>query len=72
MSTELRTLTGTGTVVVYTDENKVARQLREMPSCYRMVPYEQEQKGKIALVGWDFYFPRSKMRALLNLGCQKT
>ena len=71
MVTELRDYGDKHTVVVFTSSNKMARRLREMPSCFRSVAYEQAQKGKVALVGFDFYFPRSKKKFLENLGCQE-
>jgi len=61
MTTELRNFGDGRTIVVYTDEGKVAQRIRDWSECFKVVPYEQEQysKRKIALVGLDLYLPRT-------------
>ena len=61
---ELRDFGDKKTIVAFTDDNKIANKLREYKNCFKMVPYEQEQKGKIVIVGIDFYFPKSSAKRL--------
>lgn len=70
MTIELRDLGDRKTVVVFTDESKIAQRLRDRKSCIRIVPYEQEQysRKRTALVGYDFYFPKKNKKGLLRLG----
>ena len=72
MTTEIRSYGDRKTVVVYTDDKQVYRRLRKSTRCIRIIPYEQKQRTKIALVGVDLYFQR-KHRAWLEklLGLQK-
>jgi len=78
MAVELRDFGDKRTVVVFTDENRIVSRLRDRKSLIKAIPYEQEQysKKRIALVGWDFYFPQSEKKRLLKLGtvagCEKS
>lgn len=56
--TELRDLGDKRTVVVYTNDNQVYKKLRDAVEPIKIVPYEQEQVGKIVMVGVDIYFPK--------------
>ena len=56
--TELRNLGDDTTIVLYTNDNRVYRKVLESVKPIKIVPYEQEQGGKIALVGVDIYFPK--------------
>ena len=56
--TELRDFGDNKTVVLYTNVNRVYRQLRESTKLIKIVQYEQEQRGKLALVAVDLYFPK--------------
>ena len=66
---ELRDYGDNKTIVVYTDEQKVAQKLRQRKSCLKIIPYEQEQysKKRVVLVGLDFYFPKSAKKGLMRL-----
>ena len=55
--TELRSLGDKRTVVVYTNDNQVYRKLQDSTKPIKVILYEQEQRGKKAIVGADFYFP---------------
>ena len=70
MTVELRDLGDKRTVVLFTDENKIAGKLRDRKSFIKAIPYEQEQysKKRVSLIGWDFYFPKSEKKRLLKLG----
>jgi hypothetical protein len=54
--TELRDLGDNRTVVVYTNDNQIYKKLRDSVEPIKIVPYEQEQGGKIVMVGVDIYF----------------
>ncbi|MFQ6114201.1 MAG: hypothetical protein ACE5NG_08940 [bacterium] len=56
--TELRDLGDNRTVVLYTNDNRVYRKLRNSVEPIKIVPYEQEQGAKVAIVGVDLYFPK--------------
>jgi len=56
--TELRNLGDNRTVVLYTNDNRVYRKIRDSAKPIKIVPYEQEQGGKIVMVGVDIYFPK--------------
>ena len=56
--TELRNLGDSGTVVLYTNDNHVYRKLRDSSKLVKIVAYEQEQGGKVAMLGVDLYFPK--------------
>lgn len=74
MTTELRDYGDRQTVVVFTNDQQTAEKLRNRKTCFKTVPYEQEQyrKKRNQLVGYDFYFPRREKKALLRLpGCVK-
>ena len=54
--TELRNLGDDRTIVLYTNDNRVYRKVLESVKPIKIVPYEQEQGGKLALLGVDLYF----------------
>ena len=56
--TELRDFGDNKTIVLYTNDNRVYRQLRDSAKLIKIVPYEQEQRGKVVMVGVDIYFPK--------------
>jgi len=56
--TELRNLGDSKTIVVYTNDDRIYRNLCDSVRPIKIVPYEQEQGGKIAIVGVDLYFPK--------------
>ena len=56
--TELRDLGDNKTIVVHTNDNQVCRKLRDSAKPLKIVPYEQEQGGKIVMVAVDLYFPK--------------
>ncbi len=67
--TELRDFGDNKTVVLYTNDNRVYRQLRESTKLIKIVQYEQEQRGKLALVAVDLYFPKECLKWLKkNIG----
>lgn len=67
--TELRNLRDNRTVVVYTNDNRVYRKLQDLGKPIKIVPYQQEQGGKVAIVGVDLYFRKEYRRWLeQNIG----
>ena len=64
--TELRDFGDNKTVVLYTNDNRVYRQFRDSAKLIRIVPYEQEQRGKLALVAVDLYFLKECRKWLKN------
>jgi len=60
MTTEIRDFGDNKTIVLYTDEQKLYRQLKDSTKCFKVVPYEQEQYSnrRVAVVGADLYFPK--------------
>jgi hypothetical protein len=56
--TEIRNLGDNRTVVLYTNDNRVYRKIRDSIKPIKIVPYEQEQGTKIVMVGVDVYFPK--------------
>ena len=68
MATEIRDFGDNQTVVVYTDDRKLATRLGGLKSCYKIIPYEQEQysQKKVALIGIDYYFPKKQLKMLLR------
>lgn len=66
---ELRDLGDDRTIVLYTSDNEVYRKVLESVKPVKIVPYEQEQKGKVALIGVDLYLPREYRKWLeKNIG----
>jgi len=55
---EIRDYGDKQTLVVYTDQNDVYRKLEKSTKCTNAIPYEQQQNGKIKIVGVDLYFPK--------------
>ena len=68
MTTEIRDFGDKKTIVVYTDNREVATSLGKYKSCFKIVPYKQEQfsKKKVALAGMDYYFPKKQLKGLLR------
>lgn len=69
MTTELRDYGDGKAVVVYTNDRTLATQLSNYRDCFKIIPYEQEQRphrqpAKLVLVGIDYYFPKKKLKAL--------
>ncbi len=56
--TELRNLGDHRTVVLYTNDNRILRKIRDSVEPIKIVPYEQEQGAKMVMVGVDIYFPK--------------
>lgn len=56
--TELRNLGDKRTVILYTNDNRVYRKIRDLVEPIKIVPYEQEKGGKVVMVGVDIYFPK--------------
>ena len=54
--TELRDLGDNRTIVLHTNDNQVYRKLRDSAKPLKIVPYEQDQGGKIVVVAVDLYF----------------
>lgn len=62
--TQLRNLGDNKTVVLYTNDARVYRNLQDSDKLLKIVQYEQEQGGKIATVGVDLYFPKEHRKWL--------
>ena len=67
--TELRNLGDGRTIVLYTNDNRVYRKVLESVKPIKVVPYEQEQGGKVVMVGVDLYFTKEYRKWLRkNIG----
>jgi hypothetical protein len=67
--TELRNLGDDRTIVLHTNDNRVYRKVLESVKPVKIVPYEQEQGGKVAMIGVDLYFPKEYRKWLeKNIG----
>ena len=67
--TELRDFGDNKTIVLYTNDNRVYRQLQDSTKLIKIVPYEQEQRGKLALIAVDVYLPKEYRKWLgKNIG----
>ena len=67
--TELRDLGDNRTLVLYTNDNRVYRKIRDSVEFTKIVPYEQEQGGKVVMVGVDLYFTKEYRKWLRkNIG----
>ena len=67
--TELRDFGDNKTIVLYTNDNRVYRQLQDSTKLIKIVPYEQEQRGKLALIAVDVYLPKEYRKLLKkNIG----
>ena len=67
--TELRNVGDGTTIVLYTNDNRVYRKVLELVQPIKIVPYEQEQGGKLTVVGVDLYFPKEYRKWLeKNIG----
>ena len=67
--TELRNLGDGRTIVLYTNDNRVYRKVLESVKPIEIVPYEQEQGGKLTMLGVDLYFPKEYRKWLeKNIG----
>lgn len=63
---EIRDFGDGQTVVVYTNEREIADRLSNRKDCLKIIPYQQEQysKKRVALIGLDYYLPRSQKAIL--------
>ncbi|MFC2056212.1 hypothetical protein ACFLTO_01425 [Chloroflexota bacterium] len=61
---EIREYGDKQTLVVYTDQNDIYRELEKSTKCFNVIPHEQQQNGRIKTVAVDLYFPK-KYRAWL-------
>jgi len=52
------------TLVLYTNENGIYRKLVKSAKCTKVIPYHQQQNGKLKMVGVDLYFPKKYKRWL--------
>jgi hypothetical protein len=66
MTTKIRDFGDGQTVVIHTNDRTLASQLSNYKSCFKEVPYEQQQKDRIVLVGIDYYFPKKQLKPLLR------
>ena len=67
--TELRDLGDNRTLVFHTNDNRVYRKIRDSVEFTKIVPYEQEQGGKVVMVGVDIYFTKEYRKWLRkNIG----
>ncbi len=53
---EIRDYGDKQTLVVYTDQNDIYHKLEQSTKCFKVIPYEQQQNGKLKTVGVDLYF----------------
>ncbi len=66
---ELRDLGDGKTIVLHANNNRIYRKVLESVKPIKIVPYEQEQGGKLTLVGIDLYFPKEYRKRLeMNIG----
>ena len=67
--TDLRELGDNKTLVLYTNDNRVYRKIRDSIKPIKIVPYEQERNGKVDMVGVDIYLPKKYRKWLAkNIG----
>ena len=66
METEIRNFGDGKAIVLYTENTKIWKALRDTSKCYKEVRYEQEQKGVDKLVGIDLYFPKKYQKQLIK------
>jgi len=62
MTTELRDYGDKMMVVLHTQNERIYRKLSKSTLLVKEVPYMQNQKGKVKMVGVDLYFPRTWRR----------
>ena len=67
MVTELRDYGNRKTLVLYTDDNTVYRNLKHSTKVIRTTPYTKEQNGRDITVGYDLYFDRKHRDWLTRL-----
>ena len=69
MTTEIRDYGDNKTIVVYSSDKDIVSKLRDSKSCLNIIAYEQEQYSnkKVAVVGYDFYFPKNQEKRLARL-----
>ena len=71
--TELRNFGDGRNIVLYTNDNRVYRKVLESVKPIKIVPYEQEQGGKLAVLGVDLYFHKEYRKWLeKNIGIHTT
>ena len=61
---EIRDFGDNRTIVLYTDDRELATRVSNWQQCYKIIPYEQEQKGRVALIGVDLYLPKRLKRRM--------
>ena len=66
MVNELRNYGDGTTVVLYTNDNTIYRNLKNSTKVTKTVPYMREQKGRYVNVGYDLYFDRKHKAWLKN------
>ena len=67
--TELRDMGDGRTIVLHTNDNRVYRKVLESVKPIEIVTYEQEQGGKLTVVGVDLHFPKEYRKWLeKNIG----
>jgi hypothetical protein len=67
--TELRELGDNKTLVLYTNDNQVYSKIRNSIDYVKIVPYEQEQRGKLVMVGVDIHVLKKHRKWLeANIG----
>ena len=64
---EIRDYRDKQTLVVYTDQNDIYRKLENSTKCTQVIPYEQQQNGKLKMVGADLYFPKKYKAWLFSI-----
>ena len=64
MVTEIRDYGDNRTIVVYTNENTVASNLKARKQLLKEIEYCQDTKHGIRCVGEDFYFPKRQLRSI--------
>ena len=66
---ELRNFGDGRTIVLYTNDSRAYRKVLESVKPINIVPYEQEQGGKLAVLGVDLYFHKEYRKWLeKNIG----
>ena len=64
--TEIRDFGDRKTIVVYTDDNKIAANLKDRKTLIKELEYFQDTKLGTRCIGKDFYFPKGQIRSILR------
>jgi len=64
MATEIRDYGDQKTIVVYTDDNNTAANLKDRKTLIKEIEYHQDTKNGVRCVGKDFYFPKRQLRSI--------